>query len=65
MHAIVKILPVNYILKGNLSKFSIANNLRYTVDKKQVMNHLTIPCSTLCSILVITFLLVSRQVDAI
>ena len=32
MHAIVKILPVNYILKGNLSKF-IANNLRYTVER--------------------------------
>ena len=31
MHAIVKILPVNYITKGNSSKFSIANNLRYTV----------------------------------
>ena len=29
--SIVKILPVNYILEGILSKFSIANNLRYTV----------------------------------
>ena len=30
MYAIVKILPVNYIIKkGNLSKFSIANNLHY------------------------------------
>ena len=31
MHAIVKILPINYILKDNLSKFSIANNLLYMV----------------------------------
>ena len=34
MHAIVKILPVNYIPKGNSSKFSIPNILRYTVSKK-------------------------------
>ena len=31
MHAIIKILPVGYILKGILSKFSVAKNLRYTV----------------------------------
>ena len=31
MYAIVKILPINYILKGNLLKFSIANNLCYMV----------------------------------
>ena len=32
MHTIVKILPVNYIIKGNSSKFSVANNLRYCRD---------------------------------
>ena len=42
-HAFVKILPVNYILKGNSSKFSSANNLHYTVygilnDFKQPMH---------------------------
>ena len=31
MHAIVKILPVNYIMKDNWLKFSVANNLYYTV----------------------------------
>ena len=32
MYAIVKILPVNYIIiKGDWSKFSIANNLYYMV----------------------------------
>ena len=32
MHAIVKISLINYILKGNSSKFSIPNNIRYAVE---------------------------------
>ena len=31
MHAIIKILPFNYIIKVNSPKFSVTNNLRYVV----------------------------------
>jgi len=42
MHAIVKILPVNYILKGNSSKFSTTNNLCYTVTLNGVNGRISV-----------------------